>query len=70
MINIKLLKYLLVSDGCIRNLGGIKEIKLAYLKFTKGNTNAHEIIQIANTQQQQTIQQTIQQKKEPAIEKK
>jgi hypothetical protein len=69
MINIKLLKYLLVSDGCIRNLGGIKEIKLAYLKFTKGNTNATEIIQIANTQQQQQ-QQTIQQKKEPAMEKK
>ena len=43
MINMKLLKYLLVSDGCIRNLGGIKEIKLAYLKFTKGNTNTPEI---------------------------
>ena len=65
MINIKLLKYLLVSDGCIRNLGGIKEIKLAYLKFTKGNTNATEILQIANTQQQ-----SIQQKKEPAMENK
>jgi len=48
MINTKLLKHLLISDGCIRNLGGIKEIKLAYLKFTKGNTNAPEIIQIAN----------------------
>ena len=48
MINTKLLKHLLISDGCIRNLGGIKEIKLAYLKFTKGNTNAPEIIQLAN----------------------
>ena len=48
MVNTKLLKHLLISDGCIRNLGGIKEIKLAYLKFTKGHTNAPEIIQLAN----------------------
>jgi len=37
MINNKLLKQLLVSDGCIRGLGGIKEIKTAYLNITKKN---------------------------------
>lgn len=41
MINIKLLKHLLISDGSIRNLGGIKNIKIAYNTFNKLNlTNA------------------------------
>jgi len=37
MINIKLLKHLLISDGVIRNLGGIKNIKIAYNKLNKTN---------------------------------
>jgi hypothetical protein len=41
MINIKLLKHLLISDGAIRNLGGIKNIKIAYNTLNKLNlTNA------------------------------
>lgn len=40
MINIKLLKHLLISDGAIRQLGGIKNIKIAYNEFKKiNNTN-------------------------------
>jgi hypothetical protein len=35
MINIKLLKQLLISDGTIRNLGGIKNIKIAYNVINK-----------------------------------
>jgi hypothetical protein len=65
MINIKLLKHVLVSDGCIRNLGGVKGIKDAYSTFTKKNTNALEIIQMVNNDTQ-----PIQQKKEPAMENK
>jgi hypothetical protein len=64
MINTKLLKHLLISDGCIRNLGGIKEIKLAYLKFTKGHTNAPEIIQLANSDNAQNQKEA---KKESAM---
>lgn len=37
MINIKLLKHLLISDGVIRNLGGIKNIKIAYNTLNKLN---------------------------------
>ena len=37
MINIKLLKHLLISDGAIRNLGGIKNIKIAYNTLNKLN---------------------------------
>jgi hypothetical protein len=37
MINIKLLKLLLISDGTIRNLGGIKNIKIAYNLYNKLN---------------------------------
>ena len=39
MINIKLLKNLLVSDGVIRNVGGIKNIKIAYNTINKLNTH-------------------------------
>ena len=37
MINIKLLKHLLISDGVIRSLGGIKNIKIAYNTLNKLN---------------------------------